>query len=919
MTTPIGRESEADVLDRFLHELARGQGGALLLEGEGGVGKSTLADWATSRSEALDIEVVRGLGFELARDTPYAPLVAALETAVNDVDLTKGLPALSLLFDRLPATAAPADPELSRTRLQVALVTIAHRLGRDRPVLFICDDLHWFDAASLGVIAALTVDLVSSGVGLIACYRTFESGGRPEVSSALSALRRVDGAVHIRMDRLDRAATDRLVAERLGGFIPKGVSDTIWERSAGNPLFAEAILDDLLASGALGKVDGRWRLAEDQVSIPQLVDDLLGERVRHLDESARIVMGALSLAGGPLAETVLAVVDGLDTVERARALRTLRDCHLAAVEDRKPATWRPAHPLAAAVTLATMTDSERAEMHQRFIRALSHESALRRAPHVLASGAGPTSSTVELLVEAGEEALAQGALAEAVRVLGPAREMIDSGGAPHLRGPVLAGLGEAWARREESAVAISLLDEAFVAFSDDGDRAGQIRVLRSLSPLSFLAGSGPRLAETERLVADAEAAGSQSDLIEAVFLEATVSNRDSRPVAGHIARLEEAVGRIAVEDPARGRAELIVEVTRRVHDHEHSDTPSLETYRSLQALANRCAPEPDLRSRVLLGLVDCALAIGDAGLVASAATVASEGRGIWAGHSTWRAIVVRWALAVGRGDLLTATKLDAAPWMGGSDRGLVLTLVLEALGHWLRGDELRSAEVLSGAAPLAQGQDRVAQLYLAVANGVTGEGDSSLLANEALPLWHTSAGFMGMMVLAAGKVRAKEMSATEVLAWADRLIDRYPAGAWAAWADVVAASAMDDGGAAAKRLVRAARLFDGLGSPFLGARQWVTAAELARDSVANDRLQHVTLFLSDVGGPWADRAIALVTARQLSMTPSATESDPLGLTAREREVAREVADGLTNREIAERLFISIRTVTSHLDHIYTKL
>ncbi|MCP5026896.1 MAG: helix-turn-helix transcriptional regulator, partial [Actinomycetia bacterium] len=47
--------------------------------------------------------------------------------------------------------------------------------------------------------------------------------------------------------------------------------------------------------------------------------------------------------------------------------------------------------------------------------------------------------------------------------------------------------------------------------------------------------------------------------------------------------------------------------------------------------------------------------------------------------------------------------------------------------------------------------------------------------------------------------------------------------------------------------------------------------------------------------------------------------DPLGLTAREREVAREVADGLTNREIAERLFISIRTVTSHLDHIYTKL
>ncbi len=891
----------------------------MLLEGEGGIGKSTLADWVASEADQEALTVARAVGFALARDTPYAPLIAALGPAMGDPVLTDGLPALGLLFDGLPAPTVPSDPELARTRLQVALVTLVHRLSQARPLLFFCDDLHSFDAASLGVIAALSVDLVSTGVGLIACFRPTESGERPEVGSALASLRRVEGAAHIRIDRLDRAAIDRLVAERLGGPVSKRVHDAIWERSAGTPLFAEAIIDDLRAGGALDRVEGRWHLTEDRIVVPALVDDLFGERVRRLDDDARIVMAAVALAGGPVDETTLAAVDGLAAADRAAALRTLREHRLAVGDPVDPGAWIPAHPLAAAAAVEAMTVGERVDLHGRFAAAMQGESALRRAPHVLASGASPTDATVELLLEAGDEALGLGALTEAVRVLVPAREMIDGGAAPALRGRVLAGLGEAWARREEVAVAIELLDDAFATFRDAGDRAGQIRVLRSLAPLSFVAGLGSRLDDAERLTADAETAGAPPEVMEAGLLVASIASRDGRPAAEHVARLRAVGSELASEGDAIARGELIVELAGLCLGRDDDGIPSGETYRALDDLAGRCRDEPDLRSRALLTGLDCALAIGDVDLVTSAGSAASEGRGIWAGHSTWRASLVRWTLAVGRGDLATATRLGADPSLLASQRGRTLVSVLEALGSWLGGDEVRAREVLAELPTPTEIGDRVARLYLGVGRGVIeAEGEPEILADAPFLHWRSMGGFLGTAVLAAGRVRSRRLSAAEVLGWADRLAGG--GGASAAWADVVAGSLSDDPAVAARRLARAASAFDALGAPFLGARQWVSAAERSSDAVADDRLRSVAMFLAGVGvEPWADRAAALVKTRRLSLTPTSAEVDPLGLTPREREVAEVIADGLTNREVAERLFISVRTVTSHLDHIYTKL
>ena len=150
--------------------------------------------------------------------------------------------------------------------------------------------------------------------------------------------------------------------------------------------------------------------------------------------------------------------------------------------------------------------------------------------------------------------------------------------------------------------------------------------------------------------------------------------------------------------------------------------------------------------------------------------------------------------------------------------------------------------------------------------------------------------------------------------------DRFDGGGGrtTAWARVLLGEA-SSGEQRAAAYRDAAERFGRLGRPFDAAVCNVAAAEAGAPVGVEELTSARELF--DAGPtPWmSERVVALLGDGGSSSAGRARPLDDLGLTAREREVAEVVAEGLSNREVANRLFISVRTVTSHLDHIYTKL
>ncbi len=309
----VGRESE------FAAALLGAQGPGVVLSGPPGVGKTALARLLADRLAADGAPVVRLLATESGRALPFsvfAPLLAG----------------------------GPADPDPATLphRLIAALGAAAGASG-GRSVL-VMDDAHLLDERSA---AALLAVVIHGGTAVIATVR---AGSRP--CDAVAALWRDQGLARIELTALDVRDTERMLTERLGGEVAQVTAWSMWRQTQGNPLYLDELILFGLHTGRLTRTEGVfWWSGEAEVS-PRL-EDLLGRRIDEADAAARPAIEVLAM-GEPMRLSLLTGLTSVEAVERAveRGLLT--------VDQGPTGHWvHFAHPMIAAVAARRLSPVRR--------------------------------------------------------------------------------------------------------------------------------------------------------------------------------------------------------------------------------------------------------------------------------------------------------------------------------------------------------------------------------------------------------------------------------------------------------------------------------------------------------------------------------------------------------------------------------
>jgi len=465
----VGRDRELEIVDRAIDAVRGGDGRVLLVSGQAGIGKSRLALSALNKAKEHDFAVLMGSSSPLQAGLAYAPVVEALRRNLGTLPEPESARLLDGLHDiagliadpRLSPAPPTGDPELERTRMFEAVLRLMERITAGRPALFVVDDLHWADRGTIELLHHLSRG--NRGRLLLWCgYRSAEPGG-PLAALAMT-VRRDESSVELALEPLSDNAVGEIVGDLLGAPPQDDVLRKVTARAQGVPLFVTA----LVGGGALQEAAG----------LPVIVRDVVLDRLQRLDDRARRLLELIAVAGAGGSPRLLRAVwaeDGFDAV-----LRTLFDQGLIEELVDGPAqtfaalTYRVAHPLYAEVAYAELTVGQRRSLHAAIAAALGPADVLESAPHYRDAGdmVDPARAS-EVLGAAGKRALDVHDAHEAVNYLSVALNHARAAGRADLVSEQVTDLAFALQASGRLDDAASMWDDADSIAQSAGDTLRQ--------------------------------------------------------------------------------------------------------------------------------------------------------------------------------------------------------------------------------------------------------------------------------------------------------------------------------------------------------------------------------------------------------------------------------------------------------------
>lgn len=948
----VGRTQEVASVAAALAHAAQGQGGAIVLSGEAGIGKTRLAHEALTLARVRGFLTLEGRAYPMEGRLAYGLFVDAFGPFLRSLDraqllaLVSGLPDLGRLFGGLPLPApeSVSDAALEKTRLFEAVTRLVERLAHATPIALLLDDLHWADPASLELLHYLARNLANQRVLLLITYHAQEASETRGLALLLASLRRAGLADELVIPRLRPQA----VAELAHGFLGNAASDELLAlleaRAAGTPLFINELLRVLQDAGQLVHTETGWTMRSDAAAIlPPGVRDLILGRLDRLDATERRVVDILAVGGVTVPHEVLRAVGEFAEERLLAALHRLRAAGFVTEELHDPdVVYHLTHPLIQEVAYAELPEMARRRVHAALVRTLE---ALHPGDVDLLArhyrGAGPSvdpDRALEVLLRAGEQAREVNAYEQAARHFEAALRLVREGRRHSLLPLLLEWLGEAWDRVGEGGAAVALWSEAIPEYARVGDVPAVARLHRAVAATEWERG---RFEAAQHALAAGLAALAghppSAELADLLYLRVSTLRR-----LGDRTGLAAAVGELRAVAEQLGVPRALTDA-RLAEVDLHVMLGKLHAAREQGRLALAAAEataDPLLIYRVHEVLLVVALSLGDH-------PAAHEHAG--------RNLAIAGRLGAPTLESRTRTYLALADWLAGNwdealnqsgravllarrvgrPRGIVLALMARIMIFACRGS-LAEAEVCLAAAHGAYGEHPAADHFamwgidLAEALLALERGDvarARAVAARLAPGWPAGTQPIGTALQAEAQVAAGEVDAGLATA---RTLAQYDQGeatyavALAARVEGLAYQALGEHEAALASLTRAAELFAGLAMPFEAARARLELAAVraphAPEAAADAVRESLAVFERLGAHSYIDRARSLL--RRLGVRPPPTHRPrPSGgpLSRRELEVARFVAEGLSNAAIAARLVVSQRTVTTHLERIYSRL
>jgi DNA-binding CsgD family transcriptional regulator len=925
----LEREHEVEHVLAALRGASRRAGTAVVIEGAAGLGKSRLLEIAAEQACELGFRVLGGRGTELEQGFPFGVVRQLFERTLLSAEADererwlKGAAALGAEVltgapTATPAASAGMSPDDPSYAWQHGLYWLAANISSDSPLALVVDDMQWCDAPSARTLAFMARRLEGQALALILATRPLD----PAASTDTATLAADPDAGLLRLAPLTQASVRLMITSRLAEEPDRRFTEACLRVTGGNPF----LVGELLSEASARRLDPTAENSTDVASIvPRGVSNAVLLRIARLDRAAGSLAKALSTLGDGAQVGDAARLTQLTPAEVETGLTSL----VSAGVIEPGGTVRFVHPILRTAIYEDLSPAERERLHCDASKILEERGAAAEqiAAHVMHTEPGADPVAVTLLRDAAREALTLGDATRAAEMLTRA---VDEPPPIEERPAVVLELGFARARAglpEAVAPLTEVVERAI-------DEADIVSAAIELSGMLFFAGRAPEAAAILRRASERlPARASGRERLEVALLGASYTSVSARREAdATILALRDPGG------PAHGVLEATTLATLAMDELMYLRSATTAADLATRSLAAGLPSEPHRGEA--WAMVSLAVLAGtdqlDAALDGTDEILArARERGAAATVVTFSAL--RAFICARRGDLISAEgDAEAAIELGRDLLGVefvvlaVSTRVLVGLdrdetpgslrrliddGRVAHDDEFSPSSQLRYASGVLRAADRNHEGALEELLGCGMEHPALGGENPAVLPWRSAAALslaeLGRHAeardLAADEVqRAQEFGAARALGVALRVQALVGPGRMRADLLRQAQPLLEASGA---RLEQARVLAD-LGATLRAAGERTAAREPLLDALA---------LSTRCGARALERRVraelASIGLRPRSIPRSGADS----LTPSEMRVAQLAAEGGTNREIAQTLFVTEKTVETHLGRAFRKL